>query len=355
MDAAAWFEELKSAEGLKNQWVQHGPRLASGLLLAVIAIQAAVLLTSQPGSPSAGAVDEDSMALPVPTAAPNRVLELATILNAHLFGQAGATAVDGADAPQTSLPLVLAGILAVQDPQQGMAILGPNAASAKLYSTGSNIPGGARLHSVYSDRVLLDRNGSVEALFLPKTLSTTPVVVQPAAQAGTNPGQRLQNLAQNNALLGGVVRVQPVLQQGKLSGYRIFPGSRSNIQTFTQLGLRSGDLITAVNGTVLDDPNRGMEIMQTLSSASSATITVTRNGQPMEVNLNLETVAQEAEAAAAAETDTEAAAGGARRGAGPPAGAFGGRSRRGSVGAPPPPAAEAAGDESETGRVPAER
>jgi len=344
MDAAAWFEELKSAEGLRNQLVQHGPRLASGLLLAGIAVQAAILLTSQPGTAPAGAVGEASTALAVPTAVPNHVLELATILNAHLFGQAGAATVDSADAPQTSLPLVLAGILAVQDPQQGMAILGPNASSAKLYSTGSSIPGGARLHSVYSDRVLLDRNGSVEALFLPKTLSSAPVVVQSPAQAGTNPGQRLQNLAQNNGLLGGLVRVQPVLQQGKLSGYRIFPGSRGNIQAFTQLGLRSGDLITAVNGTALDDPNRGMEIMQTLSSASSATVTVTRNGLPMEVNLNLETVAQEAENAAAAEAEA-AAVSGTRRGPGPPAGAFGGRPRRGSIGNAPPPGASAAGDE----------
>jgi general secretion pathway protein C len=353
MDAVAWFEELKTADGLKNQLVQHGPRLASGLLLAAIAIQAAVLLTSQPGAPSDGDA-ADAVPLPVPTPAPNRVLELATILNAHLFGQAGAVAADTADAPQTSLPLVLAGILAVQDPQKGMAIIGPNAGSAKLYSTGANIPGGARLHSVYGDRVLLDRNGTMEALFLPKTLSSAPIAIQPPAQVGNSPGQRLQNLAQNNGLLGGVVRVQPVLQQGKLSGYRIFPGGRGNIQTFTQLGLRAGDLITAVNGTALDDPNRGMEIMQTLSAASSATVTVTRNGQPMEVNLNLETVAQEAENAAAA----EAAAAGNRRGAGPPAGAFGGRFRPGSVGSAPGAAAETTlppADDSIAGRVPAER
>jgi membrane-associated protease RseP (regulator of RpoE activity) len=54
-----------------------------------------------------------------------------------------------------------------------------------------------------------------------------------------------------------------------------------------QLGLRPGDLITAVNGTTLDDPARALEIMQTLSSSGSASVTVTRNGSSLEVNLNL--------------------------------------------------------------------
>jgi hypothetical protein len=132
------------------------------------------------------------------------------------------------------------------------------------------------------------------------------------APAVPTPAQRLQNLAQNNAaLLGGLVRVQAVIVQGKLSGYRLFPSGRGSSATaFTQLGLRSGDLITAVNGTALDDPNRAMEILQTLSSASSAAITITRDGQPQEINLNLETVATQVENAASQTTTTERRGGG---------------------------------------------
>lgn len=310
VSAAAWIEELKSAEGFRTLLTTHGPRLVSGVLLALIAIQLGLVLTSQPGQPAAG---EAAPAPVVPVRAANRTLELAAILNAHLFGQAATTPTDAANAPQTSIPLVLAGVMAMPDPRQGMAILGENAASARFYRTGSAVPGSAVLHSVYADRVLLERNGAVEALFLPKTLSSSRAVFQPAA-APPNAGQRLQNLAQNNQLLGGVIRFQPVLNQGRLSGYRIFPGARGSSDMFNELGLQAGDLITAVNGTVLDDPNRGTEIMQTLSSASSATVTVTRNGQPMEVNLNLETVASRAEAAAA----SDAAAPPRGRNAGPP-------------------------------------
>ena len=57
------------------------------------------------------------------------------------------------------MPLVLTGIIAAEDPQNGLAILGQTAASAKVYAVGDNVPGGAKLHSVYSDRVVIDRGG----------------------------------------------------------------------------------------------------------------------------------------------------------------------------------------------------
>jgi membrane-associated protease RseP (regulator of RpoE activity) len=86
-----------------------------------------------------------------------------------------------------------------------------------------------------------------------------------------------------------------VFNQGKLSGYRIFPGGTRGTSAFTQLGLRAGDLVVGVNGTALDDAGRAMEILQTLSSSASATVTVSRNGLTQEVNLNLANLNVDAE------------------------------------------------------------
>jgi general secretion pathway protein C len=61
-----------------------------------------------------------------------------------------------------------------------------------------------------------------------------------------------------------------------------------------------GDLVTAINGTPLDDPARGMEILQSINSASEVTVTVERNGQSAQVNINNAQVASDAAAAAAA-------------------------------------------------------
>src|SRR5882672_8825582 len=305
-----WMDQLRSAGGLQATLLEQGPRLARIVLAGLLAIQAGFLVTAQNRGAhlraAAGPLPD-----PNPPAPP---VQLADIASAHLFGEAQNTNAD-ANAPQTNVQLLLSGVLAVPDPKRGLAIIGPTAAAGRLYTVGSALPGGVSLYAVYPDRVLIDRGGVIESLPLPKLLqaaAAAPVL----ATTGQSPAQRLAALAQGNgALLGGLVRAQAVmdLHTGKLNGYRIFPGGRANLSTFTQLGLRPGDLVTAVNGTQLDDVNRGNEILQTLSSAASATLTVQRNGQSQDLNLNLETVVGEAERAATQ------AAGAARRG-----GAFGG-------------------------------
>src|SRR5262249_11027886 len=51
--------------------------------------------------------------------------------------------------------------------------------ATKLYVSGETVPGGARLHAVYSDHVLLERNGTLESLFLPRqqTLATSSAAI----------------------------------------------------------------------------------------------------------------------------------------------------------------------------------
>ena len=310
-----WLEELKSPGAVQALLAGQGPRLTVAVLAALLAIQAGLVVTSQNrgGSRMGGGGSMAGGASRPGADARRPALQVPEIVAAHLFGDAAPTVGDG-DAPQTAAQLILAGVLAVPDPKRGLAIIGPSAAAARLYMVGGAMPGGVSLYSVYPDHVLLERSGAIESLQLPKKLA--PVVAPPPAVAGgpLSPGQRLAALAQGNgALLGGLVRATPVMIGGKLSGFRIDPGMRASIASFTKLGLRPGELVTAVNGTPLDDINRGNEILQTLSSAASATLTVQRNGQPVELNLNLATVANDAENAAAQ------AATAARRG-----GAFGG-------------------------------
>jgi general secretion pathway protein C len=118
-----------------------------------------------------------------------------------------------------------------------------------------------------------------------------------AAVPTANPAfDRVRRLiTEEPALLSDIMRNQPVLMAGKLHGFRVYPGR--NRQAFTRLGLRSGDLVIAINGTPLDDPSRGDEIFRTIGSASEARVTVMRNGQQQDLTLNMSQVAQEAEQA----------------------------------------------------------
>jgi general secretion pathway protein C len=337
MSAVAWVEELTTSAGLQRAFAVHGPNVVAGLLAIAIAVQAALLLTAEPGGPAA-------VAHTVPAAgarpAHRPEINLQAIVDAHLFGVASLGSSNARDAPQTSLPLVLAGILANTDETRGAAIIGTTAANAKLIDVGATVPGGARLHAVYADRVVLERGGALESLFLPRSSALGPPVAASApAPASQTPMQRLQGVAENGSLFSRLARVTPVASQGKLVGYRIFPvGGANSLQAFNKLGLVSGDMLTAVNGTTLDDPTKSNAVLQTLSSASSATVTVVRNGTPLEVNLNLETVASTAETALNADQDAataarrdDAGAAGGRPTVGP--GGFGpGRPRRGAIG-----------------------
>jgi general secretion pathway protein C len=304
MNAGSWINRFPASHQWRALALARGPRIATWALALALGIQAATIVTDLAGG---GQSRKSAAHPPSPAAVAHHGIDIASITNAHLFGTANdpAKGTNAADAPQTSMALVLTGIIAGRNPRVGFAILGENATAAKVHAVGDNVPGGAKLHSVYSDRVLLDRNGRLESLSLPH--QSTGVLGANTVQAAVpsqNPAfDRVRRLiSEDPALLSDIMRNQPVLMAGKLHGFRVYPGR--NRQAFTRLGLRSGDLVTAINGTPLDDPARGDEIFRTIGSASEARVTVMRNGQQQDLTLNMSQVAQEAEQA----VDTDAAA-----------------------------------------------
>ncbi|MDR2216199.1 MAG: type II secretion system protein GspC [Nevskiaceae bacterium] len=261
------------------------PRWVAGILVVLIGVRLAALLTAS-GPPPAPPPSGD-----VAVAAPRPAADLPSILRANLFGSAPAANSNPANAPTTNLALVLSGIVADADPARGLALIGPTASALKVYAVGAALPGGARLHSVLPDRVLLDRGGSLESLPLPRRFATGAPPPPPPPVAG---GERVRQFVQENpGVIGQVLRPQAVMADGRQRGYRIYPGP--NQAAFNRLGLRAGDLVTAINGTTLDDPSRGGEIFSTLSSVAEARVTVIRNGAQQEIVLNLADVANDAQ------------------------------------------------------------
>lgn len=270
------------------------------VLLAWQLVQLAwtILGANESGAPAA-AVQPTG---PDPGAAAQRV-DLQAIVNAHLFGVPGVAAPGETDpnaVATTQMNLQLVGTIARTDPALGYAIIGEGSGSAKVYSVGKVVTGGTKLHSVYPDRVILDRGGKLEALLLPKRFKgggTAPPLPSPAFQPGPNVAEQLQAMAQRNPeAITQVMRPQPVFANGQQRGYRVYPGR--DRQRFAKLGLMPGDLVTSINGTPLDDPSRGMEILQSMNSASQVTVTVERNGQPTQININTADFAADAAAEA---------------------------------------------------------
>lgn len=220
------------------------------------------------------------------TAAPAVNLDAAAAL--HLFGVANGNAAT--NAPETTLNLTLHGVVAANpDVRQSLAIIASNGVG-KMYAIGAQLPGGARLQSVYPDHVLLNLNGRMQSLSLPKFSGSTggaeaglsPPAVPPVVYGRNLPGT--QNLMQlRNELVShpesllDMMRAMPVMQNGKLEGYRVFPVGNSN--AFSQLGLQPGDIVTSVNGMPLDNPAQSMQVLNNIRTSSQVSVTFTRNGQ----------------------------------------------------------------------------
>lgn len=222
-----------------------------------------------------------------------------SIVDAHLFGIAGADdqpAVEETDdAPDTRLNLKLRATVSSDDQTIAHAIIADGAGNEQVFFVRDSIPGGATLHRVHLDRVILNRGGVLEALRLPKDFTGKAAAGIRRATPARTPGPANQSsmqalISENAANFSEIIRPQPFMPNGQLKGYRVFPGR--NRQQFVALGLRPGDLVTEINGVALNNPAQGAEIFRTLSESSQVAITVERNGQKQTINLDASKLAE---------------------------------------------------------------
>ena len=293
MSTVSWLEAIRPSDHWRALIAQRGPGVLAGLLALALAAQTALLVTDLAGG---GAPPPP----PLAWRAHVHATDVASIIAAHLFGLAPRAEESlGQNAPQTSLPLVLTGVIAARNPSSGLAILGPNAQAAKVYAVGDSVPGGATLDAVLPRKVLLRHNGEIRSLPLPRQApaSTAPPSTTALAPEQTTAPQfaaRMRALvAHRPGILAELLRPEPVFSGGHALGYRVYPGS--DPAAFQQLGLKPGDLVLAINGTPLTNPTQDEQIFNTLGSSSEATVTVLRNGQQRVLTLDLAQVEQAAQ------------------------------------------------------------
>lgn len=277
---------------------------AAALLCILAAVQLFWLLLAGPTLPVPTPASE-----PVATAS-DTPAAAGSIANWHLFGSAESLPDAVASAPETELRLFLRGTLNEAVPEQGIAIIADEQGVDRAYRVGDELPGGARLVAVHAARVLIDRAGRREGLSLRSDLdaptrsgggsaalpgtrrSSTPTVYaeqQPFALPPLNLG--VPNLEQvrdaalpDVAKLAKQVGVLPVLENQRMIGVRLTVGRDSDL--LARYGLRSSDVITAVNGIPLDGPARQQELLDSLRGGRSVTLTLRRDGATQELQLS---------------------------------------------------------------------
>lgn len=270
-----------------EQWLAPINRYLKPGVIAAFVIAIAYQLATLTWTLVPGSVPAVAPAAPQSNgAASTPSTDFSVLLDSHLFGEAAdvpapaPTAV--LDAPETTLSLTLKGILSREGDPNGGAIISTNRGEDRAYRVGQTIEGadGSTLHSVYADRVLLDRGGRLETLRLPKELTTSSATftAAPLPQAAPPGGSLRETISQNAARLTDIISVAPHLQEGQVVGFRVRPGR--DRASFERLGLMANDIVTDINGVTLDDQSQGLQVFASLGESTQANVTVLRDGVP---------------------------------------------------------------------------
>ncbi|MDR2876526.1 MAG: type II secretion system protein GspC [Chromatiales bacterium] len=216
----------------------------------------------------------------------------------HLFGikPQGSVQASLESLPETSLNLILRGVVAAGGSNVGGgAIIGAPSGTDSFYAVDAALPGGATLREVYGDRVVLERNGRLETLRLPReglegAIPSAPDGASSLPQAAASGDERTfseyrQIAMTNPQQLSEMMQVQPKTQNGRVLGYEVQPGRDPGL--FNRLGLAPGDVVTSVNGVGLDNPARALGALRSLSGQEAVSIELQRNGVSQTLQINL--------------------------------------------------------------------
>lgn len=101
------------------------------------------------------------------------------ILNTSLFGVYVSNDLSGDNVKKSMLNVTLVGILLGDKIEDSQVIIRSSSGVEKTYSINDKIPGGALIKRIMAGVVLVERNGAIESLSLPKNELTFEPVAKP--------------------------------------------------------------------------------------------------------------------------------------------------------------------------------
>lgn len=211
---------------------------------------------------------------------------------ANLFGESDKTVVQIArKAPETKLNLTLRGVLAATPAELASAIIAQGkAGNEDIYSIGDKMSGGVVIKEIHPTYVVLERNGQLETLRLPKESGPDILQSNNTMQKIQSPGGALKqiraDILKNPTSFGQYALPILVKENGRQVGYRLKPQSKGEL--LSELGIESSDVIIEINGIKLDEQKNALKALSHLSTAKNLDIVVKRNGAEVPLNISLQ-------------------------------------------------------------------
>ncbi len=204
----------------------------------------------------------------------------------------------------TKLNLKLRGIFAADTPAKANAIIEDGRGKQAVYFIDEKLKVSGRvfLREVYVDKIILETNGTKEALRLVKEKSPIVIRKSPDKPPGARTDKRTEDKRNDKLLtrklndyrnklrsdprsVADVISGRPHFINGELQGFRIQPGRDKRL--FNELGLRRGDIVKSINGIELTNMQEAMTLMRDAQSLQELNVQIQRGNDSLSLLLNL--------------------------------------------------------------------
>jgi len=213
--------------------------------------------------------------------------------NTNLFGDVDASLqTHNAAAPvSNTAPLTLRGILATEDPKQGIAQVEQEHIE-EYFVVGDAIFGIATLEEIYIDRIIVSRDGKLETLMLPEEFLNT------AHYQNARKRQEMKKVASTyrDVLLSkdGMELIKlfgfkTAWKNGGFAGFIVTALGDPGREMMKTLGIEDGDLVTVVNGKRFSESLEAAQSLTDLKTATSFDVIIERGGAEIPMHFELDT------------------------------------------------------------------
>jgi len=269
-------------------------RLQSGML-ACLVVYAAYLCAQFAWFSVATTIDEPIMLTQASSVVQKKTTgHVGELARFHLFGKAGVVAVQKVDkptvAPKTRLRLILKGVFTSEQGGSSGAIVEEIGKASDYYALGDTLPGNAVLEEVYSDRILLRRNGKLETLsFDDKAAKGQSIIAKAPRPVQKRSRERVKSPEQFIEEATSQIALNP---EKALTSVGLLPGAGGYVYQggnpmLSGLNLQKGDVIRSVNGNPLGDIKKDKNLMKGLYEQGNLEVEVVRDGASFFINYPL--------------------------------------------------------------------
>ena len=225
-----------------------------------------------------------------PTATANKQLPL-NILNLFGIPENKAAVNKTSTTKITTLKLTLRGILATEDPRQGVAQIQNAKNEERHFVVSDSVFGQATLEEIHIDRVILLHNGRYETLILPEKFLDVKhfsAEKQRLERKKIATDYRQLFLDRDGERLEKLFGFDTAWKNGGFAGFIVKALSDKGREMMATLGVEDNDLITVVNGLRFSETLEASQRLTELKTATSVDIIIERDGQEMPFHIEFD-------------------------------------------------------------------